>query len=177
MFQRDSKLDLFQPQNPEYELVNIVTNEAFRIVSPHIIYYPYDSVTTERDQDDYDDIMGEAEENYAFFKPVQIYAYVETNPIIDELTRLGLEQIEEINVYANIDEVTQRLSGRAPRAGDFLRISYIERQKADRVVFYKVATIQPVDMYHWRHVNYSINCEQTDLSMLPEDLRNKIRTE
>lgn len=180
----------FEPLNPELSLIDQFTTEMHKLESAEVIYWsrkPTDVVDAERTiadpdadsyLDDLDEVYGEKSSDtgkHEFYDPVQVYGKLDINPIIQELTRMGLSQIEEIDFYMNIAHAQDVLDG-PPKMGDVFRITFLIRDKdgenQEHLVYYTVGTINPVDLYNYHYVNYQINAEQTSLQNCPTEIQN-----
>ncbi len=168
---RPQQFKLYDPQNPEYEIAQSIIDETMRYVSPQILWWRYDHIETSKQASSIDKLYGENSKGEKFLKPIEIFGYVELNPILQELTRLGLEETEEINLFTDSADIVDRL-GREPQGGDILRISYIQSDKKERNIFYKVSSYNPRHPFQWRYMQYQINCEKTDMSNIPSIVKN-----
>ena len=57
---RPFKLNLYEPSNPEYMLLESFNQEYTEIVSPRILYWRFDEKTSKSNQDRLDELYGEA---------------------------------------------------------------------------------------------------------------------
>lgn len=176
MYHPKPSVKLYDPKNPEYEVVNLITQEAFENVSPHILYWPLDYYKTNLMRDSVDEVYGEVEKKEVYLKPFPIVGYVEVSPIIAELSKLGLNTNEEINLFVNIQDIVNRI-GDLPKAGDIFKIHYIQRNVPDRTLIYRVSTISETDMYNWSHINIAINAEQINIEQVPANIKNSVLIE
>lgn len=172
---RPQKPLAFEPINPEYALASSLTSEMIEATSPYILWWSFLRTETSANKDELDNVYGEASSktgihNFAL-KPIRVYLHLEINPIIQELTRLGVEQIESITIYTNIDDFLN-LNSSPPKAGDIFRLSYIEKEQKYRNIFYNVSVVVPVDPFNFRHLNYQIYAEQTNLNDVPDHIKN-----
>lgn len=172
---RPKKNQVFEPLNPEYSLIDAMTEEVFVNYSPELAYWSLNEPTTEASRDELDKLYGEKSSDtgkITYDGPFQVYGTLQINPIIQELTKVGLQQIEEIDFYVNIAAMAEYIEGRYPKYGDVLRVTYIETDNSRRYVFYNIANVTPVDLYNFRHINYLLNGEQTMMADVPEEIRN-----
>lgn len=178
----------FEPANPEHSLVDAFTYEIHSLEGPEIVYWKvktHTEVDTARQEadpnassylDDLDQTYGEKSSDIGkleFYDPVKISGKLDSSPILHELLRLGLITKHEIDLYINIAHATDTLDG-PPRMGDVFRITYMIRDKngdlQEYLVYYKVSTINPVDLYNYQYINYQINAEQTDMADVPASI-------
>jgi len=172
---RPKNLKVFEPDNPEYTLIDHMTEEVFENYSTEIAYWVLNVTETDSDRDELDEVYGEgggADQLRAYYGPYEVFGTLTINPIIQELTRLGLEQIEEIDFYCNIAAMENYLEGYIPKAGDIFRTTWIQTNNERRYIFYNIANVTPVDLYNFRYINYLINAEQTSLHEVPESIKN-----
>lgn len=170
MYRPDPKFKIYDPTiSTEYDLANSFSAEAMKFVSPKIIYWRLDKDATDADQSDDEDIYNEKIGETIFKDPLEIFGYIEVNPIIQEITRLGIEQLEELNIFVNLQEVVKIL-GEKPKGGDIMRISYFREQTQDKNTFYKVGTSFEADLYNFQYMHYVINAEQTNMSDVPKHI-------
>ena len=170
---RPKKIKVFDSQNPEYALVDAINSEIFENYSPEISYWSFNAAATEVNMDELDAIYGEVSRQNVkqYFGPYDPKGTLEINPIIQELTRLGLQQIEEVDLYCNIAAMHDYLDGKDPIAGDIFRITWLETDIERRYIFYSVANVTPVDIYNFRYTNWLINAEQTPLHNVPDEIK------
>lgn len=174
--ERPEELKLFEPTNPEYELANSFVEEAIEIVSPLILYFATDLASTLPTMDNVDNILGETKQKIKFFAPKKIFADPEINPILAELTAMGLSQIEELNLVVSIPQIISIL-GAEPKAGDVFRISYVEQGKPLRDVFYTIMNVIPANMFNFQYLNYVLHGQQTRMVDVPSDVKNYLNLE
>lgn len=169
---RPTAYKLYDEESPDYGLAQSMMEEAMQFVSPKILWWRYDHITSESKASAMDKLYGENSKGDKFLNPIEVFGWVENNPILQELTRLGLEENEEINLFCDTTDLTSRL-GREPQSGDILRISYIKHGQPDRHVFYKVANNpNPRHLFDFRYMNYQINAEKTDMGNVPALVKN-----
>jgi len=186
MFKRIQNVKIFEPQNPEYQLVDSLTAENFEAFSPKMLIWVLDLTQTEKNRDEIDRVYGENSSidrtkgigRNVFDGPIEFFGHVEVNEIIQELLRAGLEQLEDVEIFVNISDFAKRLGGLSPKAGDIIRVSYILNPAVEnkgiatfRHIFYEIANITPVDLYNFRYVNFHIHAEQTNMSNVPDAIK------
>lgn len=175
---RPQTTKIYDPENPEYQLASHYSQELFITVSPKILYWKLNHTLTNTNRDEVDDLYGESSQKSIYEKPVQIYAKEEINPIIQELTKLGLEQKDEIILFTNIIDIHSRL-GSPPKSGDIFRISYVVPGAPDMHKFYIVNRAIPdtATMYNFCFINYLIYGENTAMENVPEEIKYSEITE
>jgi hypothetical protein len=169
---RPSDVKTFSPYNPEYLLASSMDAEMIEYSSPKILWWSFDKTETIADMDELDKIYGESHLGQDIFKaPKQVNAALEINPIMMELTRLGVEQIEEIILFANQDDFLLQ-NEENPKSGDILRVSYIVNEDKYRNVFYVVGSVIPVDLFNLKYLNWRILGQQTNMSQASQAIRD-----
>lgn len=181
---------MFEPDNPEHTLVDLLTTEMHQLESPEIVYWKVkmpDVVDAETHRvdptatnylDDLDKVYGEKSSGDGltkYYQPEQIFGKLDSQPIIQELLKMGLITKTEIDLYVNIAHI-QDVLGRPPMGGDLFRITYLIRNPDGELkgyyVYYEVSTVWPVDLYNYQYINYQINAEQTNMSNVPDEIKN-----
>jgi len=169
---RPKRIKVFEPTNPEYSLIDSMTSEVFENYSPEIAWWSLNRTETEANRDELSEVYGESKPSSKMFDgPFPVAGAFEINPIIQELTRLGLEQIEEVDFYCNIAAMQEYTEGRDPKGGDVFRVTWLETNSERRFVFYNVSNVTPVDIYNYRHINWLVNAEQTTLHDVPDEIK------
>lgn len=173
---RPTSIRVYDPESPEILTFNSIDQEFIKHKSPLILYWKYNYAQTKLNTDELGKLYGEAEESSYDIEPITIYAIAEKSPILQELSRYGLTQIEEINFICNIVDIKERL-GRDPEAEDLIRLSYLNKDQKHTHVFYKIASAVPVDDVLDYHVNYLINAEQVAMENTPDHVRQWLTKE
>ncbi len=176
MYRRPNTVKVFEPKNPEYALCSSLTSEFIEAQSPLCMWWSLNRATTNASQDELDQVYGErgsGDRKFKFKKPNRIYLYLEINPIMIELTRLGIEQIEEITGVINVDDFLQR-NFCDPQPGDIFRISYIISEQKYRNVFYTLSSLVPFDMFNMQYINWHLYAEQTPMQEVPDEITSFI---
>jgi len=168
--ERPTSRNIYDPLNPEYELANSFINEVNQIASPNILYWATNMETTMPTLDNADLAYGETKQKIKFFPPKKIKAFVETNPILEELTQMGLAQIEELNVVVGIDDFLVQIH-QPPKAGDVFKISHLEQGKPPRELWYTVTNALPINLFNWQYLNYIIHSQQTRMTDVPTEVK------
>jgi hypothetical protein len=171
---RVNKMKVFEPKNPEYALADAITSEIVEIISPKILWWSLDRTATQATRDELDEVYGEKssdDSKYVYTGPKEVFCYVEFNPILWELSRLGVEQLEMINIFTNIGDFINR-NGSHPKPGDLLRISYTRSETDFRNIFYEVSVVFPIDLIDFHHMNWQMYVEQTDLNTVEQRIKD-----
>lgn len=166
----------FEPKNPEYALASSIDGDLIEAISPLIVYWSFDRDATGASRDELDQVYGEKSSGDAlhYFKdPNRVYMFVEINPIIIELTRLGIEQIEEITAVVNVDNFIKH-NNIAPRPGDVFRVSYVVDAQNYRNVFYTVSSVVPFDVFNMKYLNWHLYAEQTPMQEVDQKIKDYI---
>lgn len=179
----------FDIDNPEHALVDAMTEEMHELESAEIIYWKLKKFSEVQDElnatpsggeylDELDKTYGEKSSGDAtlrYEEPQKVSGKMEKNPIIHELSRMGLLTIEEIDFYVNIAHIHSKLET-APGDGDVFRVTFMIKDAngdlKDRYVYYKVSNITPVDLFMYQYVNYQIRGEQTNMVDVPSEILN-----
>ena len=168
-FNKPSNVKIFEPTNPELELVASMTAEIFEYVSPKLLIWIFDKEYNNKNMDAIDQLYGEKSSintqtgltKAKFDGPFEFFARFEANEILALLSRGTDEQKEEIELFVNIMDFTERLHGLAPDSGDIIRLSYIDALNKDtkkrefRHVFYEISEVLPIDLYNYNYVNFA----------------------
>lgn len=168
---------LYEPTNPEYLLADVMTAEQYEIHSPEIKWWSMiREVDGGAERDELDEVYGEKSSpgKLAYTEPYEVFGFVDINPILQELTKLGQQQINEIEFYTNIADFNLRSDGIMPKRGDIFRISWILTETERNYIWYSVANVTPVNPYNFKYVNWHINAEQTTLHDAPANIKEYI---
>lgn len=168
---RPFKLNLYEAENPEYMLLNSFNDEYTEIVSPRILYWKLNREASKQNQDKLDDLYGEATQTNVYEGPFEVFMLIERSPIMNELTRLGQNTIEEVNIVVPTLQISEKL-GRLPDQGDIFRLSMIhEAGKKEKFTFYELSNVVDNDPNNHMWMTLMLFAKQTDLSTL--DLETK----
>lgn len=180
--------NMFEPNNPEHSLVDAMTEEVHMLESPEIFYWKIkkeEEIEAEPEYnnvddpylDDLDTVYGEkssGDGKYLFHDPVRVYGKIDIEPILNELSRLGLTTINQIDFYLNIAHCHDRL-GRPPAGGDTFRVTYLIRDNngdlKNKYIYYVVSNTNEVDLYNYQYINYQIWAEQTNMMNVPDEVK------
>lgn len=170
---RPYKLNLYEPKNPEYLLLNSFNEEYTEIVSPRILYWKFDIENSKNTLDKLDDLYSESTQTNKYIGPFEVSMLIERSPIINELSRLGHNIIEEINVVVPTLLINEKL-GRLPQPGDIFRVSMIdELSQREKFTFYEIANVSENDPNNHMWLTLMLFAKQTDLSNVPIELKKE----
>jgi hypothetical protein len=177
---------IYDPNNPEHDLIDVITEEIHQLESPEVYYWSVIKQETAISEeipgaggylDELDKVYGEKSSGdgvLMFREGKRMYGKLETNPIIQELARMGLSQIEQIDFYVNI-ALSKEILGEAPKPGDIFSKTALIRNEAGELkkerTFYEVGAVNPVDIYNYQFINYQIEAEQTSLDQIPDSIK------
>lgn len=175
-YYKAKKAKIYNPDSVEYSTLDAIISEQYVAFSYDLYLFSFNLEATKENMDSMDDIYGENEmddEDESFENkyagPMRFHALTEKNPILMELSRLGLEQVEELDIYANISDFTNKTRV-APKEGDYILISYLKK-KVKENKFYKIGNVVPADEFNGRFMNYHIFSEQTASAELPDEIQ------
>jgi hypothetical protein len=163
-------LDIWDPLNHEHWLVDQESIDHIKINSPYVLYWKIDQEKTEMNNDEISNLYQESDQ-LVFYnsEPIRIYVYVEISPIVQELSRIGVSELREINFITNKTDLIEKI-GRFPLPGDLLSISYFEKDKKKTQSFYNLVSTSDADLHLYRYVHFILNCEQSNLSNIPKHI-------
>lgn len=177
MFRRSDKIRVFDPDNPEYALASSMSSEFIEAISPLTLWWSVDRIATEAVRDDLDKIYSEKSSGtrkMIFKPPNRVYLSHEQNPVLVELSRLGIETLQELTLVVNIDAFMVDNKGIEPGMGDYCRISNLQSPEKYLNWVYQISTVVPFDWFNSRYMSYHIYCEQTPLNDAPDAIKNYI---
>ena len=163
---RPQRFKFFDEENPEYALIDSLTEEMFVVISPKILWWTFKDEETKAAMSELELLYGETMSSKKFLGPIEVFGHLETDPVITELQRMGIEQIESIKLSVNRNTFAN-LIGFEPKAGDIFLVKY---PKDNRQTFYTVSTVDPSDLYNMRYTNYIINAEQTNMNDVDQEI-------
>lgn len=162
--------DVYDPLNHEHWLVDQNDADHVRTNSPYVLYWKVDESTTLRYNDELSNLYQESNELvYYNTEPVRVYFFADVAPIIQELTRLGQNEVREGTFFCNKTDVYERL-GRFPQSGDLFCVYYFNLDKTHSRTFYTVASVSDSDLHLYRYLHLVVNAEQTNLSNVPKEV-------
>lgn len=161
-------LDIWDPLNHEHWLADQESIDHIKINSPYVLYWKIDQEQTEMHNDEISNLYQESDQ-LVFYnsEPIRVYMYVEISPIVQELSRIGISELREINFIANKTDLIEKI-GRFPISGDLISVSYFEKDKKKTQSFYTLVSTNDADLYLYRYIHFILNCEQTNLSNVPK---------
>ena len=175
--ERPKTLKLFEPKNPEYMLASSIIQETMEIASPKIFWFSKDHAETDSKLTEIDTTYGEEASSKKYFKqPVEVVGFVDVNPMLIELTKLGFNNLREINLIVNILDFVERV-GDKPKEGDVFRVTFLSPIGEDENIFYSVATVFPTDQFNHMYLDLMIGAEQTDLADVHEEVKSYFNME
>lgn len=173
IYNRSKGLKAYDDQNQsEHKLVSSMSDEFIQIESPRMYYFRMDFKKTKVNADETSQLYGETEKQ-ELLPGVEVFSLVERSPIIQELTRLGLSNIKDLNFIANIDDITARI-GAAPNSGDYILVYSVNTEGKAFKDFYQVASVLPINITNSRYNDYLINAEQTSLDTVDDAVRQML---
>jgi hypothetical protein len=167
---------VFEPTSPDYALASSMDAEYIQNASPKVLWWSFNFQANIDNMDELDKVYGEKSSKNGkdiFRDPKEVYCHFEISPIMLELTRLGVEQIEEVILFTNTDEF-YNMNGYDPKAGDIFRISYVVSPEKYRNVFYTVGSVIPVDLFNFKYLNWRVLGQQTNMSNANNAMKNYI---
>ena len=175
---RPTSLNIFEPTNPEHATLDSMVQEAYEVNSTEIMWWCFKKTVAVVAQSSFEKMYGEnvTPNKGSFAGPYRVWANNVVNPIIMEVTRLGGQTVKDIDLFCGIAAMATYLkdSGGVPVSGDVFRITRLglDPTKDREYDFYTVAHAWPVDMYNNRYTSWQIAAEQTDMSNVPEKIKN-----
>lgn len=109
-----SMLSLFDKNNPDKNLFNLIDDEIIKLSGSEILVYKYER------SDDHDDVYMEARNKPIRTEPIRIFGNYDPRPLEENLNQFGLEiQNEQIFIFNK--NYLERVLGRAIIPGDILK--------------------------------------------------------
>ena len=161
-------LDIWDPLNHEHWLADQESIDHIKINSPYVLYWKIDQEQTEMHNDEISNLYQESDQ-LVFYnsEPIRVYVYVEISPIVQELSRIGISELREINFVSNKTDLIEKI-GRFPISGDLMSVSFFEKDKKKTQSFYTLVSTNDADLHLYRYIHFILNCEQTNLSNIPK---------
>jgi len=165
-------LDVWDPLNYEHWLVDQQSIDHIKINSPYILYWKIDQESTEMHNDELSNLYRESDQ-LVFYnkKPIRVYMHAEISPVVQELSRIGISELNDINLITNKTDIVEKL-GRFPINGDLISIYFFEKDKKASQRFYTLVSISSADLHLYRYLHFIMNCEQTNLANIPSHVYN-----
>jgi len=110
----DSELGLFDPNNPDIGLFNMVDEEQIRLSGSKLFYYKF-IVSKE-----YDNVYMEQRNKPISEQPILVYGHYDPKPVEEGLGPFGIEVTSDQIFTFNKSYIDGKL-GRSPQAGDVLK--------------------------------------------------------
>jgi hypothetical protein len=113
-FDETSRLSLFDRDNPDKNLFNLVDDELIKLAGSQILVYKYIP------SNDVDDVYMEARQKPIAPEPIKVYASYDPRPIEENLTQFGVE-IQSDQIFTFNKSYIERRIGRSIIIGDVLK--------------------------------------------------------
>lgn len=117
----DSELNLFDPNNPDLVLFNLIDDEQIRLSGSKLYYYKY------YQSDDYDEVYMESRTKPIAKEGITVHGHYEPQALTENLTQFGVEIQNDQMFIFNLSYIQAKL-GRAPIAGDVIK-PYFQNQR------------------------------------------------
>lgn len=111
--QADSELSLFDRENPDISLFNLVDDELIKLSGSKLLYFKY--IQTK----EYDDVYMEQKIKPILTSPIIVYAHYDPKVVEENLQQFGLEITNDQIFTFNKSSIESKI-GRAPIAGDVI---------------------------------------------------------
>ena len=134
----------------------------------------------DREQTDVDAIIGEPTGNEIFKKGVVVYGVYELNPIIQELSKFGISEDEDIILKFNYTHCIERI-GRPVAVGDIIAVYLTSARMTEAQLaadqlgkdfyvrqirkLYRVNTSIPKSMFLYNYLEIECNCTKTNMDL------------
>lgn len=109
-----SMLSLFDKNNPDRNLLNLVDDELIKLAGSEILLYKY------LKSDEHDDVYSESRKKPISREPIKIYGSYDPRPIEENLTQFGVEITNDQTFVFN-RKYLERKVGRSLISGDILK--------------------------------------------------------
>lgn len=109
-----SVLSLFDKNNPDKNLFNLVDDELIKLSGSEILLFKY------MKSDDVDDVYMEARQKTIMREPIKLFGNYDPRPIEETLTQFGVE-IQNDQVFIFNKSYVERMVGRPIIPGDILK--------------------------------------------------------
>lgn len=124
----ESELSLFDQNNQDINLFNLVDEELIRISGSKINYYKFIQ------SKEFDDVYMEQRNKPITSLPIVVYGHYDPRPIEEHLNEFGLELTSDQSFTFNKSYIDRKL-GRAPHSGDVIQPQF-------QTVRYEVVEVQ-----------------------------------
>ena len=157
----DSGLSLYDPDNPDIGLFNLIDDENIRLAGSKVLFFKY-----MQSKDSYNDVYMEERNKPIAYEGIEVWAHYDPKPIEENLGEFGLElENEQIFVF-NKTHVENKIR-RTPIPGDIIKPRF-QNQK------YEIFEVQE-DEFQAYGV-YHLNCHAKLLRDHP-DVQDTINTD
>jgi hypothetical protein len=112
-----SMLSLFDRNNPDKNLFNLVDDEIIKLSGSEILVYKYIQ------SEDYDEIYKESNNKPLQREPIVVYGNYDPRPLEENLTQFGVE-VQNDQVFIFNKSYIERRIGRSIIPGDVLKTSF-----------------------------------------------------
>lgn len=109
----NSQLNLFDPENPDINLFNIIDDELIRLAGSEFRYYKYFR------SPDYDEVYGEDRSKPVATQAILVHGHYEPRILEENLTEFGIELTNDQLFVFNKSYIEQKI-GRIPIPGDVI---------------------------------------------------------
>jgi len=118
----ESELNLFDPNNPDITLFNLIDDELIRLSGSKLLYYKYIQI----DQD-FDPVYMEAQNKPVSKEPIVVYGHYEPTVLEENLNQFGIELTNDQLFIFNKSYI-ERVLHRSPHPGDIVEPKF-QKQK------------------------------------------------
>lgn len=117
----DSELNLFDQDNPDINLFNLVDDEIIKLSGSKLLFYKYHRI------EDYDDVYMEARNKPVSKEPLVVHGHYEPQALQENLTQFGIELTNDQIFIFNKSYIEYKL-GRAVIPGDIIKPQFQEQK-------------------------------------------------
>jgi len=110
----DSELSLFDPDNPDIGLFNLVDDELIKLSGSRLFFYKY------YQNEDYDNVYMESRNKPIATDPVRVFGHYEPRVLEENLTEFGIELTND-QVFVFNKSYIERKIGRIVIPGDVIK--------------------------------------------------------
>ena len=159
----------------DFYTIDKINQEYMQRASSRIIVARLD-----REETEVDPVLGEASGHEYFKKGIAIYGIYELNPIIQELSKFGISEDEDIIIKFNYTHLIERL-GRPLTPGDMMAVYLTSNRLTEAQLaadqkgkdyyvrqirkIYRVNTAVPKDLFLYNYLTIECNCTKTNLDL------------
>lgn len=117
----DSELNLFDPENPDINLFNLVDDEIIKLSGSKLFFYKYNRI------EDYDEVYMEARNKPVSTEPIVVHGHYEPQALQEGLTQFGIELTNDQIFIFNKSYIEHKL-GREVIPGDIIKPQFQEQK-------------------------------------------------